>query len=662
MGESFAGIGSDRLVTDLKDYVPRAASLARLDAATGTLWVAVSVRLPPKEGELISSERGSLLVAYDYWVWESVASTYSQRNGFAAIGLLAVLSIVLLALLWVLVTRRIQRMTEAAEDMASGNLNRTIEVHGEDEIGRLGSSFESLTRQLANTISEYAASEKRLKSIMDSASDAIFLVAQDGQILLANNIADKLFGKAPDEQRNISSLLDTGEDVPFLDFAFSEEDKGRNGLIGGGEISLSARLADGTLTPVEVSMGRYAADEGLRFVLVVRDVSERQRLESQVRTMQRMDAVGQLTAGIAHDFNNLLAVSMGNLELLKDSDLDEAQQDLADAGIEACLRGANLARQLLVFGRKAELNPEVLNINAVVSDVRKLLQRAVPENIDIETSLSAKVWPTFLDRTQVESAILNLAINARDAMPEGGTLTIETENIRLDTEYALGHRLEISPGPYVMVAVTDTGHGIPPEDIDRVFEPFFTTKEVGKGSGMGLAMVFGLVKQSGGNAMIYSEMGVGTTVKLYFPRTERIDQKPQTVSADPKPSLGTETILLVEDDEGVRKTMARHLENLAYDVVLAVNGDDAVRQISEGLQFDLVLTDVVMDGAVQGPELAKIVLSEMPGLPVILMSGYPKGATENGNGQLAHLTMLTKPIQKMDLARAIRLEFSRLKR
>ena len=366
-----------------------------------------------------------------------------------------------------------------------------------------------------------------------------------------------------------------------------------------------------------------------------------------------MEALGQLTGGVAHDFNNLLQVIGSNLHLAAK---DVAGNPRAEVRIQNALagvsRGARLAQQLLAFGRRQALEPKVINVGRFIRGMDDMLRRTIGADIEFETCVSGGLWNTLLDPNQVENAVLNLAINARDAMPEGGKLTIEAGNAFLDDRYAASHQ-GLQPGQYVMLAVTDTGCGMPADVVQRVFEPFFSTKPEGKGTGLGLSMVYGLVKQSGGHVKIYSELGHGTTVKLYFPRVHESEEVVTDLSSTPIRG-GTETILVVEDDEDVREGAVALLRDLGYRVLKAKDGSSAMGVIESGLPIDLLFTDVVMPGPVRSPDLARTAKERLPNLAVLFTSGYTENAIVHGGRLDRGVELLGKPYSREQLARKIR--------
>ena len=388
---------------------------------------------------------------------------------------------------------------------------------------------------------------------------------------------------------------------------------------------------------------------------VADEIAERMKAEEQLRQSQKMEAVGQLTGGIAHDFNNMLAVILGSLNLAKRR-LGKGEVNIdrfLEGAIDGANRAATLTQRLLAFSRQQPLAPEVVDINKMVGGMSELLERSLGELIRLETVLAAGLWRVKADPAQLESAIINLAVNARDAMPKGGRLTLETSNASIDRKYAREYAL--SPGQYVLIAVTDNGTGIPTDLLGKVFDPFFTTKVVGKGTGLGLSQVYGFVRQSGGHVKIYSEVDVGTTVKIYLPRFagEEAVSTSSPGAAHPGASLQGETILVVEDDERVRSVSSESLRELGYTVVEAASAKEAIKTIEDGFVPDLLFTDVVMPD-MTGAELAAELSKRRPDLRVLFTTGYTRNAIVH-NGMLdAGKHLLSKPFAIEDLAAKVR--------
>ena len=384
------------------------------------------------------------------------------------------------------------------------------------------------------------------------------------------------------------------------------------------------------------------------------DITELRQTETQLRQAQKMEAIGKLTGGMAHDFNNLLAVILGNLELLDDLVTNEGEKDLVRNSIEATLRGAELTRNMLSFAQKAPLQPTIVDLNHLVRNIKNWTARTLPATIEVETSLLAGLWPVKVDVSSAESGLLNLLLNARDAMPDGGKLTIETSNIRIDEDYLEQRGETIEPGRYVLLAVSDTGEGIHPENLAKIYEPFFTTKRVGEGTGLGLSMLEGFMKQSGGTIRVYSEPGVGTTFKLYFSAMDVGENEPAALAPEPQDNAENRaTILLVEDNSEVLAAMRLALMKVGYHVLVASSGDEALRVFQGEPGIELLLTDIVMPGKLQGTTLAKTLRELQPDLPVVFMSGYASEATVHGNGLRPEDIRLMKPVQRADLLRAI---------
>lgn len=398
---------------------------------------------------------------------------------------------------------------------------------------------------------------------------------------------------------------------------------------------------------------RSQAGEPLRISGTVQDLSETMKLQAKLDQAQRMESIGQLTGGIAHDFNNLLAVILGNLELLSDEPDDKTQQKLIASSIRATERGADLTRNMLAFARKARLDPEVIDLNRVVVDLRSWAGRPLPASIEIETSLLAGLWKVEADLASTESALLNLLLNARDAMPDGGKLTIETANVRIDDDYVESRKEELEVGRYVMLAVSDTGHGISQADLQHVFEPFFTTKPTGSGSGLGLSMIEGFMRQSGGSARVYSEVGIGTTVKLYFKASASEAEIETLPIVKALPSASGKRILVAEDEPEVLSVIVTTLEMAGFVVTPACSGDEAYHIYSQEHEFDLLLTDIVMPGELQGTTLSRTLREVNPELRVVFMSGYAAEATVHGNGLRPEDIRLMKPVRRNDLLAAV---------
>ncbi|WP_366657403.1 PAS domain S-box protein [Fodinicurvata sp. EGI_FJ10296] len=495
-------------------------------------------------------------------------------------------------------------------------------------------------------------------SLLDKAQDAIVVRDLDRVVTYWNKGAERLYGI--DRQAALGQPFD--------------------GLVGGVEAMLeqstAALLADGEwrgtfvldggpgghdrVVEGHASLVRDGDGEPESILLISTDVTDRHAMEEQLRQSQRLEAVGQLTGGVAHDFNNLLTVILGNIEILADRATEDARLwRVVDATRSAAERGAALTQRLLAFSRRQALEPAIIDVNALLSGMETLLGRTLSEDIAIDFRFARDIGRALIDEARLEAAVLNLCLNARDAMPGGGHLIIETRDAELDEAYASRHG-DIDAGHYVAVSVSDTGVGIPDAVLEKVFDPFFTTKEVGRGSGLGLSMVYGFVKQSRGHIRVYSEVGQGTTVTLYLPRADDcVSAEPASgVAAEEKPG-GSETVLLVEDDDLVRDHVHIQLESLGYRVVAAPSGPAALDILNGDAPVDLLFTDVVMPGGMNGPELAKRAAVLRPELKVLYTSGYTDTAMSLNGSLEPGVELLHKPYRRAELARRLRTALSR---
>ena len=498
-------------------------------------------------------------------------------------------------------------------------------------------------------------SEQLARGIVDTALDAFVQMDESGTISDWNSQAEKIFGWSRGEAlgRSLGELI-----IPEIHRAAHKSGLQRflrtgEGSILGHRLEIEARRRDGKEIKVELSITALQRRNGVVFNGFVRDLTDKIAAEDRIRQAEKMEAVGQLTGGVAHDFNNILTVITGTIEILAEAVENDPQLAAITKMIdEAAARGADLTQHLLAFARKQPLQPRETDLNTLIIETAKLLRPTLGERIEIESVFQDEACLANVDPNQLATAILNLAINARDAMPDGGKLILETASAVLDENYASRHS-EVRPGRYALLAVSDTGTGIPAAILDKVFNPFFTSKEPGKGTGLGLSMVYGFVKQSAGHIKIYSEEGHGTTIKIYLPPGTGASLAPEAAVA-PAIQGGHETILVVEDDKLVREYVLTQLRSLGYVTLDAANGAEALAIIAAGNQIDLLFTDVIMPGAMNGRQLATEVQKSKPGLKVLFTSGYTENAIIHHGRLDTGVLLLAKPYRKSDMAGMIR--------
>jgi PAS domain S-box-containing protein len=516
---------------------------------------------------------------------------------------------------------------------------------------------------IARDITTRQAAEKNLtqmegqyRGLLEAAPDAMVVVDQAGEIVLVNAQAETQFGYRRDELlgQRVTNIIPEGFAERLVADATRSVSDALAQEIGTG-IELSGRRKDGTAIPIEIMLSPLASADGVLLVTAaIRNISVRKAAEEQLRQSQKMESVGQLTGGIAHDFNNILFVILANTDaLLEDKTFSPEVMESLGQIDKAVQRAADLTRQLLAFSRKQPLRPQQTDLNDLVIETSRLLTRSLGAQIEIDPVLADDLCVVSVDRSQFETALVNLCLNARDAMPGGGRLLIETKTVVLDEEYCIFHTGAV-PGTYAMLSVTDAGAGIPAALLNKVFEPFFTTKEVGKGTGLGLSMVYGFIKQSNGHVSIYSEVGQGTSVKLFLPRSGGVAEDAILQDGTPAPA-GCERILVVEDEPQVRNNVVRQLRSLGYEVSEAPDGASGVSAFeAASLPFDLLLSDVVMPGPLNGKLLAAEVARRWPRTKIVFMSGFTEISSVRHERLDEGALLLSKPFRKIDLARMIR--------
>ena len=506
-------------------------------------------------------------------------------------------------------------------------------------------------------ISDRIRAEQRLQlltSAVEQSASYIMITSVGGTVEYVNSRFCELTGYSAEEVIGTTSsiMLTAGTESDI-------EMELWNAILAGSEWrgELPNRRKDGgvftgclTLSPIRDALGNVT-----HFLAVQEDVTQLRQIEEEHKRSQRLQAIGQLTGGFAHDFNNLLTIAIGNLDLLLEDPVAKSPrvQEFGQAALDSVLRGAGLTRKLLAYARGQILQPMAFDLNELASGTTNLLRRTLGEQIVIETVLASDLWLAHADPEQLETAVTNLAVNSRDAMPQGGRLTIETANRHLDEEYAAANA-EVTPGDYVMLAVSDTGEGMPPGIVNRVFEPFFTTKEQGKGTGLGLSMVYGFVKQSHGHIRIYSEAGHGTTIRLYLPRAQGgLAPAKDEIPGDSGIRASAAKILVVDDNPDVRGVVVKQLTGFGYSVMESQDGPSALDIIRRDETIDLLFTDIVMPGGMTGVELAREARKLRPLLKILLTSGFAETTVQNHSQQGETINILSKPYRRQELARKV---------
>ena len=499
-------------------------------------------------------------------------------------------------------------------------------------------------------------SEEQFRVLVETAPEAVIIASKIGQIILANKQAESLFAYNKDELLKMS-LVDL---MPDIDMTVYSESKAKTPNQSQNRMLLATTATDssGETHPVEIAISANDSEQDLTITCLIRDVSDRTQLESQLRQSQKMDAIGQLTGGMAHDFNNLLGVIMGNLDLaLRKLEEDNPVRKRLNTAHGAAKRGAELTKRMLAVARRQPLQPKPTNINSTITELADILPRTLGPEIEIKYDIKDEIPNVLVDPSGLENVFLNLAINSRDAMPNGGMFYITTGAVELTKENPLIVQHDMRPGLYVQIAITDTGEGMNEETLARVFEPFFSTKERSKGTGLGLAMIYGFTKQSEGHIRIFSEPNVGTTIDIFLPASEEslAEGPAQTSTAEVVFSEADKAVkvLAVDDETELLEVLVNYLETLGLEVLAATDGTQALQIIKTNPDIELLLTDIVMPGGLNGVELTSKARKEIPDIKVIYMSGFPSGTYAERSGAPLDAPLITKPYSREKLATAI---------
>jgi signal transduction histidine kinase len=575
------------------------------------------------------------------------------RRGIFMIALGALLVLVLTSLgARRFIHRPLGRLVDAANQWRLGEFSRRVDIWGHSELARVADAFNTMAdalehreHQLSEAKEKAEEAAARITMIFESTTDSVLIVDWNWRIGYVNGPAWVQFAEGRDViGKTLTEAFPDAADTEILN-------RFRQAMSEQRPASFEAFCERGS---VWYALTAFPSSQGL--AIYVRDITEhkhaleaRRLMQEQLHQSQKMESVGQLTGGIAHDFNNLLMVVSGNLELIEEAADNDRVRQFAITARRAADRGAKLTGQLLAFSRRQKLSPKLINANELISEFLGLIRQAVGGACEVKLLTDRPLWLCHVDPPLLEAALLNLALNGRDAMPTGGVLRIETRNVVLDERAAAG----CLPGSYVKVSVTDTGCGMPPEVRDRVFEPFFTTKEVGKGTGLGLSMVYGFVRQSGGQVAVESAPGEGTTVALYLPKaTQKLDAELQAMQTQAIPG-GSERILVVDDNEDLLKIASAMLTTFGYRVLCARNGAEAIQMLERSQEFDLLFSDVVMPNGISGVELAREAKRLRKGIKVLLTSGYAADVLERHQA-VGEFPIIDKPFSRADLARRLR--------
>ncbi len=656
----------------ISQVLPKGFSMAAIDKALrgkstvitddehGRITTYSPVHLEVKTGQLRKIRLGVIVLDYDY--------SRERNNMLAAVfdkvgiemALMTLVILLLFALIHYYVVRPLRGLIQASQRLAKGEFSTPIQVSGYGEIAVLAQEFNDMSAKVEQALNAVQEREHFLHTTLISIGDAVIVTDPHARVVQLNPVAEKLTGWRNDEVQD-KKLSDIFSIYNALTHE-KREDPVRRVIEEGVVIGLANHTVlhsrDGSEYQIADSAAPIKNEQGeiLGIILVFRNVTQQYQIEESLRRSQKMEAMGQLSGGIAHDFNNLLGIIIGYLDFLKNrfSD-DEDESQWVKTARHATLRCMDLTRQLLAFSRRQSAEKKVVNINKVLKELETMISRSVTPEVEVTYFLADDLWLTETDPGEFQDTILNLAINARDAMPDGGRLLLETRNQYLDADYAVLNP-EIEAGDYVQLMLSDTGTGIDGETLKHIFEPFFTTKPEGKGTGLGMAMVYSFVKRYGGYIKIYSEPGIGTSMHLYLPRSRASESSIEIKHVDETDfPRGGETILIVDDETDLLQLAEYYLNDLGYQTHLAGNAVQALEILAKEERIDLLFSDVVMPGGMNGYELAQQATEFWPHIKVLLSSGFTlKTMAHNGLARFAsHL--LAKPYRKADLARRIRL-------
>ena len=509
--------------------------------------------------------------------------------------------------------------------------------------------------ELKRTQAELMAREAHLRSILDTVPEAMIVIDEGGVVTSFSAAAAQLFGYGPEEVigQNVKMLMPAPYREEHEGYIDRYLKTGEARIIGYGRV-VKGLTKGGEVFPMELAVGEAQASGQRIFTGFIRDLTTRQKMEEELRQSQKMEAIGQLTGGVAHDFNNLLTVITGNLEMLEPNLNSARDREMLREAQDAVQDGAKLTAQLLAFGRRQPLNPAPNDVGPLVSNFAELLRRTLGESIELRITTTGSAHLAVVDATQLQNALLNLAINSRDAMPRGGRLTIDISHARLDADYAQMYP-EVRTGRYVLISVTDTGEGMSEDVRRRAFEPFFSTKPTGAGTGLGLSMVYGFVKQSGGNIQLYSELGQGTSIRIFLPLAEGAQNAAGSTAGRAEIDAmtgGSEAILVVEDDPRLRRVVCSRLRGLGYQVFEADSGSNAIAVLTAHPEIAMIFTDFVMPGGMNGADLAEAAIARKPNIKILFTSGYAEPAL--ARRKLLAGAWLKKPYTAAELAEIVR--------